>query len=158
MQDRDGPNPGDRLLEQADQEGIMSFQIHIWFYTLMMQERLGHHSRPSDMRSGRGLPCKLACQDQASRLPKRGVNARKCKFSFTIPLRRWAVPGDRCNTGSTRVKNIYKDQGFKTLFTGLDAGILSHLTRGARMFLREQKGAVSVGFDHQLYASNKHFV
>lgn len=32
------------------------------------------------------------------------------------------------------------------------------LTRGNRLFLREQKGAVSVGPDHQLYASNKHFV
>lgn len=32
------------------------------------------------------------------------------------------------------------------------------LKRGARMFLREQTGAVSVGVDQQLYASNKHFV
>jgi len=32
------------------------------------------------------------------------------------------------------------------------------LARGARLFLREQKGAVSVGPDHYLYASNKHFV
>jgi carrier protein len=32
------------------------------------------------------------------------------------------------------------------------------LVRGARLFLREQKGAVSVGGDHQIYASNKHFV
>uniref|UniRef100_A0A7E4VRX4 Mitochondrial carrier n=1 Tax=Panagrellus redivivus TaxID=6233 RepID=A0A7E4VRX4_PANRE len=32
------------------------------------------------------------------------------------------------------------------------------LTRGARLFLREQKGAVSVGSNHELYASNKHFV
>lgn len=31
------------------------------------------------------------------------------------------------------------------------------LTRGARMFLREHKGAVSVGSDHCLYASNKFF-
>ena len=32
------------------------------------------------------------------------------------------------------------------------------LVRGARLFLREQKGAVSVGNDHHLYASNKHFI
>jgi carrier protein len=32
------------------------------------------------------------------------------------------------------------------------------LVRGARLFLREQKGAVSVGHDHGLYASNKHFI
>ncbi|GMR35220.1 hypothetical protein PMAYCL1PPCAC_05415, partial [Pristionchus mayeri] len=31
------------------------------------------------------------------------------------------------------------------------------LKRGARLFLREQTGAVSVGMDKQLYASNKHF-
>ncbi|KHJ98685.1 hypothetical protein OESDEN_01332 [Oesophagostomum dentatum] len=31
------------------------------------------------------------------------------------------------------------------------------LKRGARLFLREQTGAVSVGPDHQLYASNKFF-
>ncbi|WKX96979.1 hypothetical protein Q1695_012993 [Nippostrongylus brasiliensis] len=31
------------------------------------------------------------------------------------------------------------------------------LKRGARMFLREQTGAVTVGPDQQLYASNKHF-
>lgn len=31
------------------------------------------------------------------------------------------------------------------------------LKRGARMFLREQTGAVSVGPDQQLYASNKYF-
>jgi hypothetical protein len=35
---------------------------------------------------------------------------------------------------------------------------LHGLTRGARLFLREQRGAVSVGPDHQLYASNKHFI
>ncbi|XGW10628.1 hypothetical protein V3C99_012266 [Haemonchus contortus] len=32
------------------------------------------------------------------------------------------------------------------------------LKRGSRLFLREQNGAVSVGPDQQLYASNKHFV
>jgi carrier protein len=32
------------------------------------------------------------------------------------------------------------------------------LVRGARLFLREQKGAVSVGGDHLIYASNKHFI
>lgn len=32
------------------------------------------------------------------------------------------------------------------------------LQRGARLFLREQKGAVAVGADHNLYASNKFFV
>lgn len=32
------------------------------------------------------------------------------------------------------------------------------LKRGARLFLREQGGAVSVGPDKQLYASTKHFV
>lgn len=32
------------------------------------------------------------------------------------------------------------------------------LKRGARMFLREQLGAVSVGSDQKLYATNKHFV
>ncbi|KJH45849.1 hypothetical protein DICVIV_08110 [Dictyocaulus viviparus] len=31
------------------------------------------------------------------------------------------------------------------------------LKRGARLFLREHNGAVSVGSDHQLYASNKYF-
>uniref|UniRef100_A0A1I7XT05 Mitochondrial carrier protein n=1 Tax=Heterorhabditis bacteriophora TaxID=37862 RepID=A0A1I7XT05_HETBA len=31
------------------------------------------------------------------------------------------------------------------------------LKRGARLFFREQTGAVSVGSDQQLYASNKHF-
>ncbi|CAI4232522.1 unnamed protein product [Auanema sp. JU1783] len=34
----------------------------------------------------------------------------------------------------------------------------SGLKRGSRLFLREQIGAVSVGADQQLYASNKHFV
>jgi len=32
------------------------------------------------------------------------------------------------------------------------------LVRGARLFMREQKGAVTVGPDRRLYASNKHFV
>ncbi|KAI6183377.1 Mitochondrial carrier-like protein 2 [Aphelenchoides bicaudatus] len=32
------------------------------------------------------------------------------------------------------------------------------LARGARLFLREHKGAVNVGADHSLYASNKYFV
>lgn len=32
------------------------------------------------------------------------------------------------------------------------------LKRGARFFLREQTGAISVGLDKQLYASTKHFV
>ncbi|KAE9548805.1 hypothetical protein FO519_007975, partial [Halicephalobus sp. NKZ332] len=35
------------------------------------------------------------------------------------------------------LKNVYKDQGFKTLFTGLDAGILSHLTGGVFSFVTE---------------------
>jgi len=32
------------------------------------------------------------------------------------------------------------------------------LTRGSRMFMREHKGAVSIGKDGAVYASNKHFV
>jgi carrier protein len=32
------------------------------------------------------------------------------------------------------------------------------LNRGARLFLREHKGAVTVGGDHRLYASNKYFI
>ncbi|CAJ0581267.1 unnamed protein product, partial [Mesorhabditis spiculigera] len=32
------------------------------------------------------------------------------------------------------------------------------LKRGSRLFLREQQGAVSVGVDKQLYATNRHFV
>ncbi|VDK41084.1 unnamed protein product [Anisakis simplex] len=32
------------------------------------------------------------------------------------------------------------------------------LKRGSRLFMRDYAGAITVGVDKQLYASNKHFV
>ncbi|CAD5217158.1 unnamed protein product [Bursaphelenchus xylophilus] len=76
----------------------------------------------------------------------------------------WSYPFAVCSTvmsvtGSNLVVSLLPYAPLHGHWTDAYHYLKPHgLQRGARLFLREQKGAVSVGADHQLYASNKFFI
>ncbi|CAD5212865.1 unnamed protein product [Bursaphelenchus okinawaensis] len=92
-------------------------------------------------------------------------NLRKAsKLLVPFLVTGWSYPYSVCSTvmsvtGSNLVVSLLPYAPLHGHWTDAYHYLKPHgLTRGNRLFLREQKGAVSVGSDHQLYASNKFFI